>query len=144
MVLGASQSPPSLPLCSWQCWVFALLEYWPGQSLIISGGFFQLNFSTHSTAPFDQDAWEPGDIPISSGSNNVKNAFYGAATRVWGYDVGFQYTSVSPIARRFVSFGRPRSEFYRELPLNDEYVSNLCEAEDSGGNPVLGVNAGCQ
>jgi hypothetical protein len=118
-----------------------LLEYWPGKSLIISGGFFQLNFSTHSTAPFDQDAWEPGASPNSS---KVNNAFYGAATRIWGYDVGFQYTSVSPIARRFVTSGRPRSEFYRELPLEDAYVANLCGAEDSAGNLVLGSSAGCQ
>ncbi|MEM1250863.1 MAG: hormogonium polysaccharide biosynthesis protein HpsA [Cyanobacteria bacterium P01_H01_bin.21] len=119
-----------------------LLEYWDDKSLIISGGFFQLNFSTHATAPFDQDAWEPGAVPISAGTNNVKNAFYGAARRIWGYDVGFQYTSVAPIARRFVSFGRPRSEFYRELPLDDPYVDNLCKAEDAGDNPVVANAAG--
>ncbi len=121
-----------------------LLEYWPNKNLFISGGFFQLNFSTQATAPFDQDAWEPGDTPISTGGNNVYNGFYGAATRIWGYDVAFQYTSVAPIARRFVSFGRPRSEFYRELPLQDEYIANLCTAEDSTGALVLGADVGCQ
>ncbi|EKV00905.1 hypothetical protein Lepto7375DRAFT_3043 [Leptolyngbya sp. PCC 7375] len=121
-----------------------LLEYWPGKNLFISGGFFQLNFSTQATAPFDQDSWEPGATPISTGGNNVYNGFYGAATRIWGYDVGFQYTSVAPIARRFVALGRPRSEFYRELPLQDEYIANLCTAEDSTGAPVLGADVGCQ
>ncbi|MDV3352882.1 hormogonium polysaccharide biosynthesis protein HpsA [Leptothoe sp. LEGE 181152] len=121
-----------------------LLEYWPGKNLFISGGFFQLNFSTQATAPFDQDSWEPGTTPISTGGNNVYNGFYGAATRIWGYDVGFQYTSVAPIARRFVALGRPRSEFYRELPLQDEYIANLCTAEDSTGALVLGADVGCQ
>ena len=102
-----------------------LIEYWAGKNLIISGGFFQLNFSTQATAPQDQDAWEPGTAPQAATNYNV---FYGAAERIWGYDVGFQYTSVSPIARRFVSVGRPRSEFYRELPLDDAYVQNLCTA----------------
>lgn len=118
-----------------------LLEYWPDKNLFISGGFFQLNFSTQATAPFDQDSWEPGDIPDNT---VVYNSFYGAATRIWGYDVGFQYTSVAPIARRFISFGRPRSEFYRELPLNDEYIANLCTAENSTGDSVLGADVGCQ
>ncbi|MEA5466008.1 hormogonium polysaccharide biosynthesis protein HpsA [Leptothoe sp. PORK10 BA2] len=116
-----------------------LLEYWPNKSLIISGGFFQLNFSTHATAPFDQDAWEPGASPSSTKENN---AFYGAARRIWGYDVGFQYTSVAPIARRFVTSGRPRSEFYRELPLDDPYIKNLCKAEDAGDNLALIDSAG--
>ena len=118
-----------------------LLEYWPDKNLFISGGFFQLNFSTQSTAPFDQDAWEPGTNPDST---VVYNSFYGAATRIWGYDVGFQYTSVAPIARRFISFGRPRSEFYQELPLDDEYIANLCTAKDSTNASVLGDDVGCQ
>ncbi|NEZ56429.1 hormogonium polysaccharide biosynthesis protein HpsA [Adonisia turfae] len=118
-----------------------LLEYWPGKNLFISGGFFQLNFSTQATAPFDQDAWEPGANPNGA---QVDNGFYGAATRIWGYDVAFQYTSVAPIARRFITFGRPRSEFYRELPLNDEYIANLCTARNNAGDLELGADVGCQ
>ncbi|MBT9311512.1 hormogonium polysaccharide biosynthesis protein HpsA [Leptothoe kymatousa] len=114
-----------------------LLEYWENKNLIISGGFFQLNFSTQATAPQDQDAWEPGAVPIA-GLN--KNPFYNPAKRIWGYDVAFQYTSVAPIAQRFVSVGRPRSEFYRELPLDDAYIQNLCAATDAGGNAVISCN----
>ncbi|MFG6096594.1 hormogonium polysaccharide biosynthesis protein HpsA [Leptothoe sp. ISB3NOV94-8A] len=122
-----------------------LIEYWPAKNLFISGGFFQLNFSTQATAPFDQDAWEPGATSTAAGppANGVFNSFYGNAVRIWGYDVGFQYTSVAPIARRFIAFGRPRSEFYRELPLNDAYIANLCTAEDSTGAAVL-TDVGCQ
>lgn len=102
-----------------------LLEYWEDKNLIISGGFFQLNFSTQATAPQDQDAWEPGTDPIS-GQNF--NPFYNPANRIWGYDVAFQYTSVAPVAQRFIRVGRPRSEYYREMPLDDPYIQNLCTA----------------
>ena len=111
-----------------------LLEYWFEKNLIISGGFFQLNFSTQATAPQDQDAWEPGATPVA---NVNQNPFYNPAKRIWGYDVAFQYTSVAPIAQRFVSIGRPRSEFYRELPLDDAYIQNLCSATDGAGTPVI-------
>ena len=126
-----------------------LVEYWDQKSLIISGGFFQLNFSTHSTAPFDQDAWETNNAGAATIPNQgaVKNKFYEAARRIWGYDVGFQYTSVAPIARRFVSFGRPRSEYYSELALNDPYIDNLCRATNSAGDFVLtdaADNSACQ
>ena len=114
-----------------------LLEYWDARQLVISGGFFQLNFSSQATAPWDQDAWEPGAPPHSDGGNRFKeigssgnqitsNFYYGAAKRVWGYDVGFQYTPAAPIARRFVRLDRPRSEFYREIPINDPYIEMLC------------------
>lgn len=104
------------------------LEHWQNVDLHISGGFFQLNFSTSATAPFDQDAWEPGtDAVVSSLSSEDGHRvrFYGAPNRIWGYDVGLQYAPAGPIARRFVTVGRPRSEFYRELPANDFYVNNL-------------------
>lgn len=119
-----------------------LLEFWPGKPLVISGGFFQLNFSSQSTGPWDQDAWEPGS-PSHSDSNRFKEIgstgnqitstfYYGAATRVWGYDVAFQYTPAGPIARRFVRLDRPRSEFYRELPVDDPYIQMLCS--QAGGS----------
>lgn len=100
------------------------LEHWKSVDLLISGGFFQLNFSTSATAPFDQDAWEPGTNPIL-GDKAYRTRFYGAPNRYWGYDVGLQYAPAGPVARRFVTVGRPRSEFYRELPVEDPYVHNL-------------------
>ena len=99
-----------------------LLEWWQGINLYISGGFFQLNFSSAATAPYDADAWEPGSTPTSE-SDRI--SYYGAADRSWGYDVGLQYAPAGPIARRFVTIGQPRSEFYRELPVEDPYVMNL-------------------
>ncbi|MEM6349346.1 MAG: hormogonium polysaccharide biosynthesis protein HpsA [Cyanobacteria bacterium P01_D01_bin.14] len=104
-----------------------LLEYWTNQNLIISGGFFQLNFSTHATAPYDQDAWEPS----TSSTPNAGNEFiyyYKPPTRVWGYDVAFQYNPAAPIASRFTTSGRPRSEFYRQLSADDPYIEQLCTA----------------
>ncbi len=111
------------------------LEHWINTDLHISGGFFQLNFSTSATAPFDQDAWEPGaDAQVGTG-NAERTRFYGAPNRIWGYDVGLQYAPSGPIARRFVTVGRPRSEFYRELPVDDPYVKNL-RCATSGGSRV--------
>ena len=113
-----------------------LLEYWPSKELVISGGFFQLNFSSQAASPWDQDAWEPGS-PSHSDSNQYKEIgntgnqitsvfYYGPPKRIWGYDVGFQYTPAGPIARRFFRLDRPRSEFYRELPVDDPYIEMLC------------------
>ncbi len=99
-----------------------LTEYWESIDLTIFGGFFQLNFSTSATAPFDADAWEPGTRPQTS---RDRITYYGAADRNWGYDIGLQYAPAGPISRRFVTIGRPRSEFYRELPVEDPYVMNL-------------------
>lgn len=104
-----------------------LLEHWKSKNLYISGGFFQLNFSTQATAPWDQDAWEPGENPKRE--ENI--VFYGAANRLWGYDVGLQYAPSAPIAQRFVTVGQPRSEFFRELPVDDPYIQNLCSALSS-------------
>ena len=115
------------------------LEYWAGRDLIISGGFFQLNFSTSATAPFDPDAWEPGADPVVS-SRDV-SLHYGAPNRIWGYDVGLQYAPAGPIAERFVSVDRPRSEFYRDLPVDDPYVQNLrCATFNSN---QIDANATC-
>ncbi|MFK8185030.1 MAG: hormogonium polysaccharide biosynthesis protein HpsA [Phormidesmis sp.] len=100
------------------------LEQWDGVDHHIAGGFFQLNFSTSATAPFDQDAWEAGTDP-TLGTNAFRVRFYGAPNRIWGYDVGLQYAPAGPIARRFVTVGTPRSEFYRDLPVDDPYVKSL-------------------
>lgn len=113
------------------------LEFWDGVNLYISGGFFQLNFSTAAVGPFDQEAWEPGNTADIATATFV-TPFYGAPNRVWGYDVGLQYAPAAPAARRFVTVGRTRSEFYRELPADDPYVENLRCAivPDSGGEQV--------
>lgn len=98
------------------------IENWSGgvQS-IISGSFVQLNFSTYSTAPFNQSAWEPG-----SGANaDAPNWFFQPPTRIWGYDVGLQYAPAGPLAQRFVTSGRKRSEFYRDLQVDDPYICRL-------------------
>ena len=97
------------------------LEDWDGKNLLIQGAFLQLNFSTASTGPFDADAWEPGDKPESE----ERIQYYRPPARLWGYDVGLQYATAGPIAQRFVTLERPRSEHYRELPIEDPYVTNL-------------------
>lgn len=124
-----------------------LAEFWnkPAggkEDLNIAGGFFQLFFSTSATAPFDQDAWEADQ----TSSTAVGTApYYNAPNRVWGYDVALQYSPQSPIASRFTSVGDPRSEFYRELPVDDPYINMLRCAEYAGpsGNVQIDPNASC-
>ena len=97
------------------------LENWTNQDLFIQGAFLQLNFSTASTGPFDADAWDPGENPV----NDERIGYYRPPGRRWGYDVGLQYATAGPIAQRFVQVDRPRSEHYRELSIEDPYVTNL-------------------
>lgn len=97
------------------------LESW-GNNLFISGALMQLNFSTSATAPFDQDSWEPG-IAANAGGEQIN--YYSPPNRRWGYDVGLQYAPAGPVAKRFVSLDKTRSEFYRELPVDDPYIMNL-------------------
>lgn len=113
------------------------LENWDGENLHIAGAFIQLNFSTSATAPFDQDSWEPGNIATT---NDEDIRYYGAPDRRWGYDVGLQYAPAGPVARRFAVPNNTRSEFYRELPLDDPYVLKLrCARKKVSGS---WVNAG--
>jgi hypothetical protein len=107
------------------------LENWSGQNLYISGSMIQLNFSSYATGIFDQEkqAWEPG----GSGQTGESLPFYGAPNRRWGYDVALQYNPPGPVAARFVSQGTPRSEFYRELPVDDPYAKQLRCAAYNGG-----------
>ncbi|MDX2214619.1 MAG: hormogonium polysaccharide biosynthesis protein HpsA [Oculatellaceae cyanobacterium bins.114] len=107
------------------------IESWSGQSLFISGSFLQLNFSTHATAPFDQDSFEVG----SPAQPAEVIPYYGAPNRRWGYDVGLQYAPAGPIASRFVTSKAVRDEFYTEPPANDPYIRNLCLA--AGGSCPL-------
>ncbi|MFH7244918.1 MAG: hormogonium polysaccharide biosynthesis protein HpsA [Spirulina sp.] len=109
------------------------IETWNGKNLFISGSFIQLNFSTGSTGPFEQDAWEADEAP----QNAEPIGYYSPPNRRWGYDVGLLYLPPAPAARRFVTIGSPRSEYYRELPADDPYVVNLRCAKDKDGNLIL-------
>ncbi|MEM9213480.1 MAG: hormogonium polysaccharide biosynthesis protein HpsA [Cyanobacteria bacterium P01_F01_bin.150] len=112
-----------------------MLENWGGTNrngtgdnvgLRISGSLMQLNFSHTSVAPYDHDAWNPGQ---ESDSNSEPIPYYWPPTRLWGYDVGLQKGVAGPMAKRFVSGAEPtRSEFYSEPPADDPYVYNLCQA----------------
>jgi hypothetical protein len=117
------------------------LEMWTGKDLSIQGAFLQLNFSTAGTAPFNSDAWNPGDTL----GNTEYNVYYKPPVRKWGYDVGLQLVPAGPIAARFVTVGRPRSEHYRELPVEDPYVNNLrCSRLADGTRRFPSeVTAGC-
>jgi len=104
------------------------IEQWSGKKLWISGAFIQLKFSSYATGPFDQDSWEPGNP--AQGNEEIK--YYGAPDRRWGYDVGIQYAPAGPVAARLVTPSQTRSEFYRELPVNDPYICNLRKVIDPG------------
>ncbi|MGK7888914.1 MAG: hypothetical protein AB4042_06235, partial [Leptolyngbyaceae cyanobacterium] len=102
-----------------------LIERWRDKKLMIAGSLIQLSFSHTSTAPYDQDAWEPGTL---ADKGNERNAYYWAPKRLWGYDVGLQKGVAGPMARRFTSGAEPtRSEFYSEPPADDPYIINLCK-----------------
>lgn len=111
-------------------------------NLHISGAFIQLNFSTSATAPFDQekrgnnagqDGWEPNNTLTDGDRDNAETiGYYTPPLRRWGYDVGLQYAPAGPIASRFVTPSNTRSEFYRELALEDPYVRRLRCAMVSG------------
>ncbi|BAC08229.1 hormogonium polysaccharide biosynthesis protein HpsA [Thermosynechococcus vestitus] len=116
------------------------LEAWG--TLRIQGSFIQLNFSTQATAPFDQDQWE---IPNDPSCQNVNTAFncsaktweriqyYGAPQRRWGYDVALQLAPAGPVARRFITPGRQRTEYYTELRADDPYILRLrCARRPAG------------
>jgi hypothetical protein len=113
------------------------LEFWRGTDLFISGAFFQLNFSNAATGPFDQDAWEADTVPPPGAGENEKIGYYAAPNRLWGYDVGLLYVPPGPAAKRFISIGASRSEYFRELPSDDPYIVNLRCAEDKDDKPIL-------
>ena len=98
-------------------------------TLYIAGSMIQLNFSNYATGPFDQDAWEPEEVPES----DEFIRFYAPPSRRWGYDPALQYAIAGPISRRFVTPGNRRSEFYRELAAADAYVTSLRCAKMPGG-----------
>lgn len=107
------------------------LERW--NTVRIAGSLLQLNFSTSATGPFDHDSWEPGANPNPA---QELISYYGAPNRRWGYDVGLQYVQAAPVSLRFAARTNVRSEFYRELPVDDPYIVALrCAAQDQPGAP---------
>lgn len=129
------------------------LEGWG--NLTIQGSFIQLNFSTQATAPFDQDQWEISN-DSDSRCRDVNTAFncpaqsveliqyYGAPARRWGYDVGLQLAPAGPVARRFITPGRQRNEFYTELRADDPYILRLrCAQRPDGSGRVDPTVSNC-
>jgi hypothetical protein len=119
------------------------IQHWDSGSnqrpLIINGSFLQLNFSTASTGPFDQDAWEPTETPLpwaSASDTGERLGFYSTPVRRWGYDPGLLYYPPAAASRRFASVGNLRSEYFRDLPADDPYVQILRCAKDKDSNFV--------
>jgi len=108
-----------------------LNEDWDDIPLSMSGTFFQLNFSTAATAPYDQEVWEPGEIPAE---DRDRFPYYNPPNRLWGYDVALQYVQAAPIASRFASPNAARSEFYSEPTLDDPYIAQLCREVAGDGS----------
>ncbi|MBD2771465.1 hormogonium polysaccharide biosynthesis protein HpsA [Iningainema tapete] len=113
-----------------------MIENWDGKDLFMAGAFIQLRFSTQATGPFDQDAWEPSQTPLSTGNPHEYNFYFLPPNRRWGYDVALQYQTAGPVARRFSVPGNTRSEVYRELAVDDPYIQKLRCAKDSAGNQI--------
>ncbi len=116
------------------------LEIWTNVPLRITGALVQLNFSTSAAAPFDQDAWEPGNTPSST---ITSYEYYNPPNRLWGYDVALQMAPAGPVARRFVSGNTTRNEYYRELPVDDPYIRNLRCAKTVGSSTRIDTSASC-
>lgn len=115
------------------------LEDWTGVPLQIGGALIQLNFSTSAAAPFDQDAWQPGNTP----SSTISYEYYDPPNRLWGYDVALQMAPAGPVARRFVSGNTTRNEYYRELPVDDPYIKNLRCARRVDNSTRVDTSASC-
>jgi hypothetical protein len=97
------------------------------------GSMIQLTFSSAATAPLDQDGWDYGQ-KRDAGSFFE---YYVQPARRWGFDVGLQYLPPAPISLRFSTPGNIRSEFYRELPVDDDYIGLLrCAKPEGGGDPL--------
>jgi hypothetical protein len=109
------------------------LEGWTANSPVtFAGAMVQINYSNYATAPFDHIAWEPGTVA----SANERLSYYGAPGRRWGYDVALQYAPPGPISQRFLAPIKRRSEFYRDLPVDDPYVKMLRCAKQTDGTRV--------
>jgi len=96
------------------------------------GSLIQLNFSTSATGPYDQenlDADNPQPLQFDNTGQFIR--YYGRPECFYGYDIALQYYPPAPIAERFITLGTPRSEAYRELPLQDPYIQQLLDALDN-------------
>ena len=109
------------------------LEDWRGQDLYISGSFIQLNFSTSATGLYDQETWNFGNAAPSTPELLY---YYQAPNRQWGFDVALQYTKPGPLAKRLTTGGNARSEFYKELPIDDPYINILRCASTNQGTKI--------
>ncbi|MBD2105660.1 hormogonium polysaccharide biosynthesis protein HpsA [Nodosilinea sp. FACHB-13] len=113
-----------------------LLEDWNDNvDLHIAGSLIQLNFSTNATGPFEHDLWQTTNADLPPTEERL--GYYKPPSRRWGYDVALLYVPPAPAARRFVSIGTPRSEYYRELPSDDPYIVNLRCAENAAGTRLM-------
>lgn len=102
------------------------LENWGNQRLHFAGSLLQLSYSNYATSPFELENLEPGATEPAVTNENIR--YYSPPIRLWGYDVGLQFSPAAPAASRFVTAGKNRNEFYVELPVDDPYISNLCKA----------------
>lgn len=118
-----------------------MIEEWDGLDLSMLGAFIQLRFSTQNTGLLDQDAWEPGNTPIT---DQLINHFR-PPNRKWGYDVALQFQTAGPVSRRFAVPGTTRSEVYRELAVDDPYIARLrCAKKDAAdGGTYIDTAASC-
>jgi type II secretory pathway pseudopilin PulG len=110
-----------------------LTELWAGKILNIQGSFIQFDFSRMATAPFDQEAWEPGATP----GNTDQVGYYSPPSRRWSYDVGLAVSQPGPAASRFLTLRSPRSEYFRTLSNDDPYITVLRCAVDDDNNRVF-------
>ncbi|MFM7614361.1 MAG: hypothetical protein ACKO4R_09085, partial [Synechococcales cyanobacterium] len=113
--------------------VIRFLEDWSTSTINMHGAFYQLNFSNYATAPFDHSvsAWEPGQLPIAAPTTG----YFRNPLRNWGFDTALLYVPATPLARRLTMVSNLRSEFYRELPLEDPYIRLLrCGRTGGAGN----------
>ncbi len=124
-------------------------ENWLNTQLTFSGAMVQLTFSNYSTSPYEFDSWEPGDVGITGTSSYGQPIpYYQAPDRQFGYDVALQYAPPGPISQRFLGPRKTRSEFYRDLPVDDPYVRLLrCAKPVSGStdpiDPSAATNGEC-
>lgn len=106
-----------------------------------AGSFLQLSFSNYATSPFELEALELNtNGTLADATTNEPIGYYGAPNRYWGYDVALQLAPAGPAAARFVNPSSTRNEFYNEPPVNDPYISQLCQAAKTGKVPNLGRN----
>lgn len=109
------------------------LEKWGdgnNRRLNFAGSFLQLSFTNYATAPYESEAWEPGQAADTEDRNFT---YYQPPQRIWGYDVALQFTPASPAASRFVTSSKNRNEYYTEPPANDPYINKLCTAVKTNG-----------